>query len=126
LNEGCNNLVQILRTDARGFLALWFGEPFDLYLKLPRLLVEADIAFVGVIAAFAVIETVARSALLVLWFELKARGRRLFHKQARRDGLQRIVHRLSDASTEASGSAIRFVNRARVLPGASRVARHSC
>ena len=56
LNEGGNNLVQILLTDARGFLALGFGEPFDLDLELPRLLVEADIAFVRVIAAFAVVE----------------------------------------------------------------------
>ena len=56
LNEGGNHLVQILLADARGFLALGFGEPFDLDLELPRLLVEADIAFVGVVAAFAVVE----------------------------------------------------------------------
>ena len=56
LNEGGNNLVQILLTDARGFLALGFGESFDLDLELPRLLVEADVALVGVIAAFAVVE----------------------------------------------------------------------
>ena len=56
LNEGGNHLVQILLTDAGGFLALGFGEPLDLDLELPRLLVEADIAFVRVIAAFAVVE----------------------------------------------------------------------
>src|SRR6266851_10193021 len=73
LIEGGNNLVQILLTDARGFLALGFGESFDLDLELPRLLIKADIAFVGVVAAFTVVETGGRSALLVLWLELKAR-----------------------------------------------------
>ena len=56
LNEGGNHLVQILLADARGFLALGFGEALDLDLELPRLLVEADIALVRVIAAFAVVE----------------------------------------------------------------------
>ena len=96
LNERSNHLVQILLTDARGFLALGFGEPFDLDLEMPGPFVKADITFVGVIAAFAVIETGARSALGVLRFELKARRKHLFHKQACRDSLQGIVHRLSD------------------------------
>src|SRR6202158_4896519 len=96
LHEGGNNLVQIFLTDARGFLALWFGEPFDLDLELPRLAVEADIAFVGVVAAFAIVEAGGGSALLVLWLELEARRKHLLHKQARRDGLEGIVHRLGD------------------------------
>ena len=37
LNEGRNHLVQVLLTDARGFLALGFGETLDLDLELPRL-----------------------------------------------------------------------------------------
>ena len=56
LNEGGDHLVQILLADARGFLALGFGETLDLDLELPGLLVEADIALVRVVAALAVVE----------------------------------------------------------------------
>ena len=38
LNEGGDHLVQIFLTDARGFLALGFGEALDLDLELARLL----------------------------------------------------------------------------------------
>src|ERR1019366_5493660 len=96
LNEGGNNLIKILLTDARGFLALGFGEPFDLDLELPRLLVEADVALIGFITDFAVVEAGGRSALRVLWLKLKTRCKHLLHKQARRDGLQGIVHRLGN------------------------------
>ncbi len=37
LNEGGNDLVQVLSADARRFLALGFGQTLDLDLELPRL-----------------------------------------------------------------------------------------
>jgi len=63
LNECGNNLVKILLTDAGGFLALRFGEPFDLDLELPHLLVETDIALARVIAALAIVVARRRPVL---------------------------------------------------------------
>src|SRR3546814_1628528 len=56
LHETGDHLVQILATNARGFGRFGFGQPFDLDLKCAALLVESDIAFVRLIAAFAIIE----------------------------------------------------------------------
>ncbi len=63
LNEGGNHLVQILAADARRFLALGFSQSFDLDLELSCFLVEADIALVGIVTAFAVVEAWSRTAV---------------------------------------------------------------
>jgi hypothetical protein len=44
LNEGGDHLVQVFLANARGFLALGFGEALDLDLELSGLVVETDIA----------------------------------------------------------------------------------
>ena len=64
LNEGGDHLVQVFLADARGLLALGFGEPLDLNLELPGLLVEADVALARVVAALAVVEARRRAAVL--------------------------------------------------------------
>ena len=96
LHEGGDHLVQVLLADARRFLALRLGQALDLDLELPRLLVEADIALVRVVAALAVVEARRRAAVRVLRRELEARRKHLLHQQARGDGLQRVVDRLGD------------------------------
>ena len=58
---------------------------------MPRFLVEADIAFVRVVTAFAIVETGRRGGVRVLRLELEAWGKHLLHQQARRNGLQRVV-----------------------------------
>jgi hypothetical protein len=97
-----------------GFRALRFGQPVDLDLELARCLVEADISC-RVVAAFAIVEP-SMAAVRVLRLELEARRQHLLHQQAGRDRLQRVVDGLGDGSSEASGSAIRLVNRARSCP----------
>ena len=124
LNEGGNHFVQIFLADARGFLALGVGKPFDLDLELAGLLVEADVAFVGVVAAFAVVEARRRAAVLGFFGLNSKRGASTcsISKLAAMAFSVSLTASVT-ASSEASGSAIRLVKRARVLPGASRVAR---
>jgi hypothetical protein len=73
LHEGGDDLVQVLLANPCGFLALGFNESFDLNLELPDLPVKADIALIGVVAAFAVLKLRRRSALLMFWLKLEAR-----------------------------------------------------
>src|SRR5262249_2616797 len=77
-------------------LALRRDKALDLDLEPAALLVEADIAFVRVVTAFAIVEAGRRSAVRVLWFELEARRKHLFHQQARRYRLQGVVDGLGD------------------------------
>ena len=73
LDEGGNHLIQVFLTDARGFLAFGFGKSLYLYLELPGLLIETDIALVRVVPAFAVVEAWRGYVLLMLWLELESR-----------------------------------------------------
>ena len=124
LDEGGDHLVQIFLADARGFLALGFGETLDLDLELARLLVEADIAFVRVVAALAIVEAGASGRLLG-FFGLNSKRGASTCSISRLAAMAFSVSFTASvtASSEASGSAIRLVKRARVFPGASRVAR---
>src|SRR3546814_18225640 len=55
---------------------------------------EADIALVWLVAAFAIVETGCGGAGgRVLLLELEARGHDLIHKQTGGDSFERIVHR---------------------------------
>src|SRR3546814_16920667 len=55
---------------------------------------EADIALVWLVAAFAIVETGCGGAGgRVLRLELEARGQDLLHKQTGGDSFERIVHR---------------------------------
>jgi hypothetical protein len=61
LNETGDDFVQVFPADAGGVSSLFGADkPLDFNLELPGLVIEADIAFVRVIAAIAIIETRAR------------------------------------------------------------------
>src|SRR3546814_3348382 len=56
---------------------------------------EADVALVGIVAAFTVVKAGRGGAgRRILGLELKARGQNLLHKQAGGDGFERVVDRL--------------------------------
>ena len=77
--------------DALGFLALGFDQTFDFDLELPAGLAEANVLFVGVIAALAVIEPFDRATFHGLGREVETWGQHLLHQQACSDRLQCIV-----------------------------------
>ncbi len=87
LHEGGDDLVQVLAANALGFRALGLGQSLDLDLELPGLLVEADVALVRIIAAFAIVEARRRSAARILRLELEARRKHLLHEQGWRRSL---------------------------------------
>src|SRR5581483_1136234 len=94
LHKGGDHLVQVLLADARRFRALGLREAPDLDLVMPRLLVNANIALRGVVAAGAVVEARRGAVLDMFRPEFEARRKHLLHQQARSDGLKRVVHRL--------------------------------
>src|SRR3546814_12069910 len=56
---------------------------------------EADVALVGIVAAFTVVKAGRGGAgRRILGLELKARGQNLLHKHAGGDGFERVVDRL--------------------------------
>src|SRR5262249_30182193 len=85
LDEGSNHLVQILAADARCFLTLGFDQSFDLNLELTRLFVEANIASIRIITAFAIVEAFNRSAVRILGREVETRCKHLLHKKTGSD-----------------------------------------
>src|SRR5262249_52505549 len=86
---------------------------------LTRLLVEADIAFLGIVTSLAVVEALNRTAGRILRREAETRRKHLLHEETGRDGLERVVHglgngllggvRLSDKIGEASAGLARRV-----------------
>src|SRR3546814_2960604 len=90
-HEAGDNLVQVLAANAAGLGGFWFGEALDLDLENAALLMEADIALVWLVAAFAIVETGCGGAGgRVLRLELEARGQDLLHKQTGGDSFERI------------------------------------
>ena len=59
-------------------------------------MIEADIAFVRVIATIAIIETGLGFIGRAFRLELETRRQHLFHQQAGSNRLQGVVHRLGD------------------------------
>lgn len=91
LNESRDDLVQVFLANALRFLALRLGKPLDLDLEFTAFLIEADIAFVRIITAIAIIEARRRLAFRALRREIETGREYLFHEQARRNGFQCIV-----------------------------------
>src|SRR3546814_16624735 len=88
-------LVQILAANTGGFGGFGFGKPLDLDLENAAFFMEADVALVGIVAAFTVVKAGRGGAgRRILGLELKARGQNLLHKQAGGDGFERVVDRL--------------------------------
>ena len=92
-------------------------------MELARFLVETDIALDRVIAALAIVK--AFEGPLCGFFGVKLKRGASTCSMSRLAAIAFSVSFTASvtADSEASGSAIKLVKRARVLPGASRVAR---
>ena len=118
-----DDFVQVLLTDARCLLAIRLGKALDLDLVRPCLLIDTDVATVSDVATLAVVKTRRRAAVRVLRLELETRARTCSISRLAAMAFKVSLTASVTASSEASGSAIRLVNLARALQGASRVAR---
>ena len=96
LYEGRHQFVQILAADPFRLLALRLGQPLDLQLQLSCCRVVAHVGFVRIVSTRAVVEAGCRAAVRVLRLEFETRSQHLLHEKARRNGLERVVHRLGD------------------------------
>ena len=96
LHEGGDHLGQVFLADACGRLALRLRQPLDLDGDLTGLFVNPHVASARVVALLAVVEPFDRPAGLRFRREVEARSEHLLHEEARRDRLERVVHRLGD------------------------------
>ena len=97
LHEGGDDLVEVFLTDARRLFALRRGQPLNFDLEPSACLVEANVAPGRIVAAFAIVEPLDRTARLIFRLEIKARGQHLLHEKAGRNRLQRVVDRFRDS-----------------------------
>ena len=94
LDEGGDDLVEVLLADALPLRGLGLGQTLDLDLELARGLIDADVFLVGDVARLAIAEALLGTAVRGLGDEAKAWGEDLLHQQAGGDGLEGVVDRL--------------------------------
>ena len=94
LRERSNHLIQVFPADTLGLLALRCCQSLDLDVELAGFFVETDVALLGIVARLAIVGALDGTAVRFLRREVEAGCEHLLHQKARRDGLERVVHRL--------------------------------
>ncbi len=106
LNEGSQNLVEVLTADSGCFVTLGFDEPIYLNLNTASRRVHANIATTMIVSVSSVVQPRLRSARNVgavryvgwrLWTELETRCEHLFHQQTSGDRFECVVDRLGNS-----------------------------